>query len=440
MKRLLTYFVALLMITTGCKKTTDHVFDQSPDQRLNALLAQYQAQLTGSSTGWRGAVITDNGNGASFGFYFKFNDQNRVVMYSDFNNTFATTSKESSYRLKAQQQISLLFDTYSYIHVLADPDPDVAGGAVGDGYGVDFEFNFDEGNSTDTIKLFGRKYGNKAWLVRATQQEATAYTSSGIKDGSVFNNYGGILQYWKVMTVAGVNYQLTIDSTSRAISFAWKGSGGASHVVNTHYYYTSLGISLTEPVVNGNTSITGFTNVAWNAGPRTLSVTVNGTATTITGTANPAYVDRDAGPRWWQYARDRNSYWRSFTGFHINGVDDGYDIRSLTTSSGDFLYYMYFPAFYSNPADIFTPAMLDNNSVVLNEYYTIAAPPVFRTDGRATFTRLGDEGTIPVNGPVDQSNALLYNSSGFYFVQTSETTYDMVSVADSKNWITWEFF
>jgi hypothetical protein len=435
------YISVLLAMATlaGCKKTTDHVFDQSPDERLNALLAKYQAQLSGSATGWKAAVITDSGKGTSFGFYFKFTNQNRVVMYSDFNTTFATTSKESSYRLKAQQQISLLFDTYSYIHVLADPDPGVADGAVGDGYSVDFEFNFDE-SSTDTIRLTGRKYGNKALLVRATQQEATAYGNGGMDDGLVFNNYGSILQYWKVVTVAGVNYQLTIDSSSRSISVAWKDGSGNAHVINTHYYYTSLGIAFTGAVINGSTVITGFTNIAWNAGPRTVSVTVNGTAATIAGAANPVYVDVNAGARWWQYAKDRDSYWRSFKGFHINGADDGYGVTSLVTSSGSFLYYMYFPEYYSDPADIFAPVMLNNNAAALNAYYTAPAPPVFRADGRTTFTALGNVGTIPVNGPVAKSNTLLYNSSGFYLVQTGSTSYDMVSVADSKNWIGWEFF
>ncbi|HJU46076.1 MAG TPA: DUF4302 domain-containing protein [Chitinophagaceae bacterium] len=439
MKNILIYISAIVSLA-GCKKTTDRAFDQSPDQRLNALLANYQAQLSGAATGWKGVIISDNGKGAAYGFYFKFNDQNRVTMYSDFNSSFATTPKESSYRLKAQQQISLLFDTYSYIHVLADPDPDVADGALGEGYSVDFEFNFDEGSSNDTIKLVGRKYGNRALLVRATQQEAAAYASGGMDDGIVFNNYGSILQYWKVVTVGGVNYQLTIDSSSHSISVAWKDGGGTSHVVNTHYYYTSLGISFADAIVNGSTVITGFTNIAWNAGPRTVSVTVNGTAATIAGAANPVYVDTEAGPRWWQYAFDRNSYWRSFTGFHINGADDGYGVTSLVTSTGSFLYYMYFPGYYSDPADVFAPVMLNNNSALLNAYYTVPAPPVFRTDGRAVFTPLGDLGSIPVNGPVDRSNALLYNASGFYLVQTGPASYDMVSVADSKNWIGWEFF
>lgn len=434
------YILLATVIVAGCKRTTDHAFDQSPDQRLNALLTKYQAQLSGATNGWKGVVITDSGRGAAYGFYFKFNNQNRVVMYSDFNSSFATTSKESSYRLKAQQQISLLFDTYSYIHVLADPDPDVAGGALGEGYSIDFEFNFDEGTSNDTIRLVGRKYGNRALLIRATQQEATAYASGGMDDGFVFNNYGNILQYWKIVTVGGVNYQLTIDSTSHSVSVAWKDGSGASHIVNTHYYYTSLGIAFADPIVNGSTVITGFTNIAWNAGPRTVSVTVNGTATTIAGAANPVYVDVNAGARWWQYALDRGSYWRSFTGFHINGVDDGYGVTSLVNSSGSFLYYMYFPEYYTDPADIFAPVMLKNNAAALNAYYTAPSPPVFRTDGRTTFTALGNVGSIPVNGPVAKSNTLLYNASGFYFVQTGPTSYDMVSVADSKNWIGWEFF
>ena len=43
-------------------------------------------------------------------------------MFSDFDSTSAVTLQESSYRLKAEQQPTLIFDTYSYVHVLADPN------------------------------------------------------------------------------------------------------------------------------------------------------------------------------------------------------------------------------------------------------------------------------------------------------------------------------
>jgi hypothetical protein len=78
-------------------------------------------------------------------------------MLSDFNETTATVLKESSYRLKALQQPTLIFDTYSYLHLLSDPDPNVAGGIAGKGYNSDFEFAYDPTIAqADTIILTGR--------------------------------------------------------------------------------------------------------------------------------------------------------------------------------------------------------------------------------------------------------------------------------------------
>ncbi|MGZ8517903.1 MAG: SH3 domain-containing protein, partial [Chitinophagaceae bacterium] len=71
--------------------------------------------------------------------------------------------------------------------------------------------------------------------------------------------------------------------------------------------------------------------------------------------------------------------------------------------------------------------------------YGTAPVPNFTTDGRAVFNQLGNYGPYPATGPAGLSRALLYNPAGFYFVQTSATTYDMVSAFDGKSWISWEF-
>src|SRR5437868_7377543 len=109
-KYLLSFFVATVFLA-ACKKNEDHVFNQTPDERINQALQNYQSQLSGAQYGWK-AVLYPKGGGAYF-FYLKFNDANRVQMVSDFDSASAVNVKESSYRLKALQQPSLIFDTYS---------------------------------------------------------------------------------------------------------------------------------------------------------------------------------------------------------------------------------------------------------------------------------------------------------------------------------------
>src|SRR5215216_4660860 len=150
---LLAFIIAVAF--SACRKYDDHIFDKSPDERINEAIASYQSTLTGAANGWKAFIKTDSGKGSTYSFYFKFSTDNRVKMYSDFDSTSAVTPQESSYRLKAQQQPTLIFDTYSYVHVLADPNEGVVladnfvlfanvnGGPIGQGLLSDFEFIID---------------------------------------------------------------------------------------------------------------------------------------------------------------------------------------------------------------------------------------------------------------------------------------------------------
>ncbi len=128
---------ALILITTivSCKKDKA-AFDKDADDRINEQLTSYQSVIVGSANGWTATLKTRLG--MVFSFYFRFNDSNRVFMSSDFDTTTAGVQKESSFRLKSLQQPCLLFDTYSYIHILADPDASVDNGNYGSGLMSDF--------------------------------------------------------------------------------------------------------------------------------------------------------------------------------------------------------------------------------------------------------------------------------------------------------------
>src|SRR6476620_1980718 len=105
MKRVLLYFILPIFVFSACSKDDTHLFDQSPEDRINSKLAEYQAALLSSPAGWNATIVT--GTGGMFHFLLRFNESNRVFMYSDFDLTTATTIGESSYRLKALQQPAL---------------------------------------------------------------------------------------------------------------------------------------------------------------------------------------------------------------------------------------------------------------------------------------------------------------------------------------------
>jgi Domain of unknown function (DUF4302) len=441
MKKVLIIIFIVAAGISSCKKEDKSVFDKSPDERLSEKLAAYQAQLTGAQNGWKALIKVDSGKGSTYSFYFKFNNENRVVMLSDFDSLSTVTPKESSYRLKALQQPSLIFDTYSYLHILSDPNETVSGGVRGAGLLSDFEFYFDS-TTADTIKLVGRFNGSKMMFVRATKAEEDAYNNGALVAGLYINK---IQTYFKRLTIGAQVYDIKINPVTRQITFYKLDANGDYNAFTTGYYFIAGGIIFTPPVVNGTQIISGFTNITWDQSTETINLTVNGTAATIKGIVVPLKVDVTAPKRWWDYAvNNANLYWISEKGFHVNGVDDAFGIQSLTSGTSTYFYLIYWPG-VTTGNDFFGPVFLNATRTALSVAYgTAPGIPTFTADGRAIFMRLGDYGPpnflpYPATGPAAQSKALLYNSSGYYFVQTSETTYDMVSAFDGKSWITWEF-
>lgn len=242
MKKITLGFCSLLIIVASCKKVDDSsVFTQSADQRLNAALAKDQAKLSGAQYGWKAVVRTNAGG--NFTFYFTFNDSNRVKMLSSFDSASAVTLKESSFRLKALQQPSLLFDTYSYLHVLADPNPAAAGGAAGAGLQSDFEFYFDDANSTDDkIELVGRFNGTKTTLTRATQAERDAFLNGELARGLVINK---IVNYYKRIHIGNTDsVDAFVDARSSYIISPDATGNLLDDSLGTNYTLTLGGLAL----------------------------------------------------------------------------------------------------------------------------------------------------------------------------------------------------
>lgn len=443
MKRAILSVIIIAIFLPACKKQNDNLFNQSPDQRINAALASYQSTLAGAENGWKGFITVNGDSGATYSFYFKFSNDNRVKMVSDFDTTSSVTLQESSYRLKAEQQPTLIFDTYSYIHVLADPNEgtqvvqaNVNGGPLGQGLLSDFEFIIDgEKVKTDTIELTGKVNHSKLVLIRATKEEGDAYSTGQFV---LFSNYlNKILTYFKRLTIGSALYDIRVDAQSRTLTFSWLDAGGNIQTFSTHYYNILNGIILSQPFINGNLTITEFTNAAIDG--NSLNVSAGGSAGVISPTVFPLKVDVNAARAWWQTAiNNNNSYWISLNGFHVNGVDDAFNINSLASGGNTYYYLIYWPKYATNN-DFFGPVFLNAAQTSLTILYgTAPRVPTFTSDGRAIFIQLGNYGSYPTSGPSALSKALLYNPNGFYFVQTSATTFDMISASDGKSWVSWE--
>lgn len=441
MKKIIAFIVLAIFTFSACKKDDPPVFNKSPDERLSEAISAYQSKLSSAPNGWKG-YIQPKGGGL-YSFYFKFNDSNRVSMLSSFDSLSAVTLKESSYRLKALQQPSLLFDTYSYVHVLADPDASVNGGPDGSGFvngtGLqsDFEFYFDS-SSADTINLVGRFNGSKATLIKATPEEEAGFINGQLATGFLLNK---IQTYFKRITIGSEQFDFNFNSSAKTISFADATGNLLDPSITTRYYLTSGGIGFLKPLVAGSQNIAGISNINYNISNQTISCTINNNAATISSVIEPIKVDVNAGKRWWDFkaSNPNDPYWFSVSGFHVNGVEDAYRLNTLTAQNMSYLFLVYYPNFFGTGSDLFGPIFLnatgDSAKLV---YGTVPQQPAYKSDGRAVFTNLGTYGTFPGTGPAAATAIQLFNPRGFYFVQTSESTFDMVSALDGRSWINWQ--
>lgn len=436
------YFILAAAVLASCRKDKA-VFSQSPDQRVNAMLAAYQDSLVDAPYGWKGYIFPSGLHGGVVGFYFKFNNSNRVQLFSDFDSLSAVTMMESSYRLKALQQPVLIFDTYCYVTVLSDPDGSVNGGAYGSGLLSDFEFAIDS-VTADTVHLTGRLHSSKAYLVKASKQDADDYYNQKYSN-RLFDNLNKYITYFKRVTIGATTYEVLADPADRKVTITWIDNKGNVHTVTTGYYYTATGVGFTQAILNGSQVITGFDNITWNAGNLSMTISVSGYSYAVSPAGQPMSPDPGSGNRWWQYpaSQGQGGKWLTLQGFHAGGVDDALGI----TTTSNFYYLSYEPAFGSTSTatgtityDITGYYQLINNGLALNFAPAFQSPSFFN-NGITKFSYLGYLGVFPSADsiPVTKTWMQFTDANGYYFVQRDSAVYDMVSAKDAKTWVRWLF-
>ena len=282
MKRILIYALLSLAVFSGCKKNNEILVDgERPEERVAEALTKYSDQLTDSPYGWKAYLYPAGGGG--FSFYLNFTKKNRVTMYSDLDIVPATTSMESSYRLKASMNPSLVFDTYNYMHILADPDPKVSGGSPGWGKYSDFEFNFGV-QTGDTLKLTGKLLGSKLVMVRASKAEQDSYNNKGLIN--LRNSATGYIDNNSTLYTnvdGAVNIQTIFDYFQKKMTLVWDDKGVIS-AATSPFVFTLDGILLQDPVSYKGKLLREF---IWDVATQTFYTTVDGKRFDIKSSSSP---------------------------------------------------------------------------------------------------------------------------------------------------------
>jgi hypothetical protein len=352
-------------------------------------------------------------------------------MTSDINAS-TTTPLESSYRLKAMQKPSLLFDTYSHLHVLADPDPNKNGGDVGQGRYGDFEFYF-ESATAETITLKGQFQGSKLVLTKATQAEATSYNTNVAAYVGAVESLKSFTTYFKRLTLGAKAYDIQVNSTARTISFTTF-AGETAGLFTTGYYYSADGLVLLQPFNAEGVTISVLQGLQFNSGSRQLNFTVNNAAATVQEAARPVKVDVQ-GARNFFNASTGDNYWQS-DGFTVDGVPDALQLSSLP----NFYFLALWPKFGTSSNvtyDLLGFVKLNAAGTGLELAYGPAATSRVTTDGRLVYSLLGNLGEVPTGDStaVTATQQIWTDTQGFFVVRTGDNSVDLVRARDGKAWL-----
>jgi len=268
------YYLLLIpvLILSSCKKEDDvRVFDKSADSRLSEVLQRYNDVLTAAPYGWKTTVYPASGG---YAFYFDFKKDGTVTSFADVIGAATPgTPINSTYRLKALQQPTLIFDTYTYLHVPADPDGRVNGGTNGEGVRSDFEFAIDS-VSASRVYLKGTVHGTVVRLVPATEAE-----KKGFYGGEFAASFTRTISYVQANKnlYLDLNKQVPVylDLKRKIFTMVWVDFRGQIRQKSAPFVFnlTFTGIVLSEPFTYGNLT---FRELLWDKDNGRYYVLFNG--------------------------------------------------------------------------------------------------------------------------------------------------------------------
>ncbi len=440
---------ALLLVAalSSCRKETD-VFDESPDQRMEAYLQNAQQVLLAAENGWVGTVTSQAG--PVFNYYMQFDGNNRVKMYSDFDTVSSGVFAESGYRLKGLQQPSLLFDTYSYVHLPADPQGSVNGGEDGQGLLTDFEFALDS-VSSGYLRLKGRFNRSTGIFRAATREEAEKWTEHKWQENiEATMSLQKFSTYFTRMQVDGSDVcDIAINHYNRQIRFSSYSPSGGVNITMAAYHYADAETVLNEPVTINGITIEKLEDLHWDDATQTVVFRTNGKQASISAASSPIVVDAGAYRRWRNAALNAGSLWYASYGIVHEWQGDYTQIGSSTR----FYLMGYIPG--STPStDRLITAYLTEAQDDIEGVYGYFVSPALQPGGTVIFTDMTAyreaNGLTPVtagDAPDAKSGAAMRQSmleltipEGFYVIQTGANSYDMVSAKDARTWFNWELY
>jgi len=257
MKKNFIYLTMFLFVMLSCNKSeVVPLFEESANKRVTTTLDGYKKQLVGAENGWRGEYYPDGGKTGGYSFYLKFDANGKVLMYSDIDNrNYAggggsyfingyDKSFETTYQVKTLQKPALVFDSYSYLHELVNPDYNGGTGQL-----ADLELTFST-STENKITLVGTINKTQMILTKITKIESDLLAKGGL--GNIFNSTLGYLNTDKFLTLVfptGEKTDVNLDFGAKTVSlYSINNKTGDIDITSSQFVTTVTGLQLKTPI------------------------------------------------------------------------------------------------------------------------------------------------------------------------------------------------
>ncbi|KAA6303094.1 MAG: hypothetical protein EZS26_000697 [Candidatus Ordinivivax streblomastigis] len=255
----LMFILLLPFVGISCEKEVVSGLDNSVDARINEIINGYVDELKSSEYGWMASIGTSEGY---YRFHMTFQDDNKVVMFTDNPEYpgFDVIPDSSTYAFKALQRPTLIFDTYSYMHLINDPNADISGGSNTQGLYTDFEFEVEK--YEDGIFYMAGRF-NK---VKAIFKKASKEDKAGVEEGLMMQLPEQVQQkmankYIKYTAENGVEIAIKVVNNRSLYSFWFNDKTGMGEDSQKYYNAEVDGsgdLFFPEPISTGPVSVTGL--------------------------------------------------------------------------------------------------------------------------------------------------------------------------------------
>ncbi len=252
MKTIYTILVVLLFLYSCNSDNFEDKFIGTPNERIQADIDKYSEVLTSAAHGWKMAYYINESNMGALHFMMQFKPDNHVI--SQFELSSTGKNSESTYSLRAEDEIALSFDTYTFFSALAEP----AVTEDGKGFGGEFEF-FIHHASADSVVMIGKNKRRKAVMYPASEFDWNdKFASIKTMQNHLFKQSQPVLgsndyAIRKLVFKTGLSEKETVDvvyhSGAKRMKVAYRGVDGKITVSDRSIEFTNEGFKTLKPLV-----------------------------------------------------------------------------------------------------------------------------------------------------------------------------------------------